>query len=152
MDPVSIITAVASAAAALYTFTTAVEGFISDTKDVNKTLGRLHQDAKSLLSMLGAITNSMSDISVQESLAESPNGEIIMGAVLDSLHDCKETGSSLGSLIKIINKDGRELKSFISQSFLQLRLARKQSDIAKIQQRMQTHRANLQLSLQTINM
>lgn len=151
MDPVSIATAAATAATALYTVSNILSTFVSDAKSVDDTLRTIRKDVDSLLGILKTIKSVLTAPSNQTAFeAEEVYGNL-WEAIHASVKDCCDTAASIQDILATI-KSGTSLQAFVAKSIRQVRFLKKKSDIDKMQLRVTSHKTNLQLSLQTMNM
>lgn len=151
MDPISIATAVATATTALYTVSNLLCSFVSDAKNVDKTLGSIRSDIDSLLKILETIKGVLIAPSTQPAFEAVEGYSALWDAISASVKDCSDTAESINKIVGKI-KSGTVLQTFVAKSIRQVRFLKKTQDIDKIQVRVITHKTNLQLSLQTMNM
>jgi len=151
MDPVSIATAVATATTALYTVTNMLSSFVDDAKNVNNTLEVIRGDVESLVKILVTIKSVLTAPTTQPALAAVVGYNSLWDAIFASVKDCSDTAVSIKDILGKINT-GTALQTFVAKSIRQVRFLKKKQDIDKIQVRVNAHKTNLQLSLQTMNM
>lgn len=151
MDPLSISTAIVALGTVLFQVSDAIKDFVQNAKQVDGLLESMRTDTESLASILETFKTVYQDPTAGRTLEAAKGTGILRGSVLASIQDCQDTMIELQIVLKAV-AGSSESKSFFSQSVRQLRLNKKQFDIDKIQMRMQTHKVNLQMSLQMLNL
>ena len=151
MDPLSIATAAGSAISVLYTLADTLYTFVQDAKAIDTTLGVLRSDVKSLAVILESIKSLGSTSHDNLSFGEDSDFKRLWQAILAVIQDCSDTTISiqkdLGAIIGR-NPSG----SLVARSIRQVRFQRRKADIDQAHLRMEAHKSNLQLGLQTLNM
>ena len=152
MDPLSISASIVALGNALFQISDAIKDFVQSAKQVDGLLESMRSDTESLSSILNAFKTVYEDLTAQPALEAAGKGTgILRGSVLASIQDCQDTVTELHAVLKAV-AGLSESNSFFSHSVRQVRLNKKQVDIDKIQMRMQTHKINLQMSLQMLNL
>ena len=152
MDPLSITTAASSLVGAIFTASRYVHDFIDDTKEVDARVKDLASSIDSLLTILQAMKNVFDSPNSQPVLMGTDNNVgILLGAVKTSIDDCMDTTKEVQEIFESIKREKGDSRSFFAKGMRQFKLNNKQEDIDKVNARILTHKTNMQLSLQTIN-
>ena len=151
MDPLSILTAVAGLATALFQVTNTITTFVKDTKEVDEVLESMRADISALSGILDIFKIVYEEAMAQPAFESAKGSGMLRDSTLASLQDCQETVAEIEKIIEAVI-DSSEARRFFKQSVRRLRLNKKQVDIDKVQTRLQTHKVNLQMSLQMLNL
>ena len=151
MDPLSILTAVAGLGTALFQVSNAITTFVKDIKEVDGVLESMRADIRTLSGILDTFKDVYEEAMAQPAFESVKGSGMLRDSMMASLQDCQETVAEIQKIIEAV-MNSSEARRFFKQSVRQLRLNKKQVDIDKVQTRLQTHKINLQMSLQMLNL
>ena len=151
MDPLSILTAVAGLGTALFQVSNVITTFVKDVKEVDGVLESMRADIWTLSGILDTFKNVYEEATAQPVFESVKGSGMLRDSMMASLQDCEETVAEIQKIIEAV-ANSSEARRFFKQSVRQLRLNKKQVDIDKVQTRLQTHKINLQMSLQMLNL
>ena len=149
MDPLTIITTIATTTRIVTTLSVKLYGFINDTRQVNNTLRTLHREVQSLENIITAIDHVLQRPTTQTLLQQDEDCDL-GGAVNDSLVECKNTLEALDSFLDRFQSQDR-LPTIIQQTQKQIKLRWRSDELCTLRVQMSSHSSAMQLALQTIN-
>jgi len=150
MDPLSITTTASFVISSLHKLLETLYVFAKDAKNVNRTLKRLSYDVDSLVAILKSIQHVLGSSSTHTTLQTEKGNEILYSAIGASLKGCEDTANSLCKVLISVQREDGDATTFVARAFLQLKLVRRREDIQGAMSRLENHKGNLQLSLQSL--
>ena len=151
MDPLSIGTAASSLVLAIYKSSQYIHEFVNNAKGVDSRVEQLATGIDSLLSILHAIKAVFDSSIAQAALKGATDVTTLMGSVQISIDDCMATAQEIQQIFANICREKSDSRSFLAKAMRQLRLNSKSDALDTLNSRVTAHKANMQLSLQTIN-
>jgi Fungal N-terminal domain of STAND proteins len=151
MDPLSITTAASSLTLAIFTASKYIHDFIEIAKNVDQRVKDLAASVDALLAILQAMKNVFDTPGTQAILKNAKDIGTLLGAVKTSIDDCMATAKEVESIFEVVAKEKGDSKTLLAKGFRQFKMQQRQPDIDKLNNLIQQHKTNMQLSLQTVN-
>jgi Fungal N-terminal domain of STAND proteins len=151
MDPLSIITVVASISKTVFGVSATLYTFVNETRNVDQTVKDLATEVDALsraLTQVEAVLQSPTVVAAEKCVSADENKQL-WHTVYGSVGDCQKTVERIDSALDEVRK---RRSSWAAQALRQVKLKLGKDEINSLRAQTHTHCSALKMALQMVNM